>query len=120
MRHHATRCAALRPGRATPRRPWEGPTLLHPLFDPTCTARPLPAAPCPWERPLRSRSARPTTTSSTRTVAPLLAFEIGNARPPHGNVVASRGGDRDGLEVTAAAGARPPCAPTREQVLQKS
>eukprot|EP00966_Prymnesium_polylepis_P153188 3538665-Prymnesium_polylepis.1 len=50
MRHHATRCAALRPAQATPRRPWEGPTLLHPLFDPTCTARLLLAAPCPWQR----------------------------------------------------------------------
>eukprot|EP00966_Prymnesium_polylepis_P176544 4087034-Prymnesium_polylepis.1 len=36
-----------------------------PSFDPTCTAQPVPSAPCPPERPLRSRSARPTTSSST-------------------------------------------------------
>jgi hypothetical protein len=43
-----------------------------------------------------------------------------NAQPLHGTAVSSRGGDRDGLEVVAAAGARRPSAPTREQVVKKS
>eukprot|EP00966_Prymnesium_polylepis_P282009 6516787-Prymnesium_polylepis.1 len=42
--------------------------------------------------------------SSTWVVAPLLAVRI--AQSPYGNVVASHEEDRDGLEVTAAAGAR--------------
>eukprot|EP00966_Prymnesium_polylepis_P188871 4376153-Prymnesium_polylepis.1 len=55
----------------------------------------VPRRSIPIGAPLRSRSARPKTNSSTWLSR---RSSRSNAQSPHGNVVASREEDRDGLE----------------------